>query len=246
MFADPIALLLPLAHLLLATISAGHALMYKRDPRASVTWIVVCIMIPFVGPIIYFLLGVNRVRTRAKAYRKNRGLVDFERSERYREPGDCGPVPCNPLTAVGATISGHKLLPGNQVTPLYNGDETYAPMLQAIGEAARTVYLSTYIFETKTTGRAFINALAAAKDRGVEVKVLIDGVGQHYAWPHAKRLLRRQGVDARLFLPFRLIPPAMHFNLRNHRKILVVDNTIAFTGGMNIGHRHVARPDGSF
>ncbi|MBT8137145.1 MAG: PLDc N-terminal domain-containing protein [Gammaproteobacteria bacterium] len=221
--------------------------MYKRDPRASVTWIVVCVMIPFVGPFTYYLLGVNRVQRTARAYRKDRGLVGYERSERStQEEKDCGPVPHHPLSAVGAAISGHLPLPGNAVTSLYNGDEVYAHMLEAIATARESVRLSTYIFETKETGRRFVDALAAARERGVEVRVLIDGVGQHYGWPSARRLLRRRGVDVRLFLPFRLLPPALHFNLRNHRKILVVDGVVAFTGGINIGHRHVAQADGSY
>ena len=241
-----LSLFLLATHLSLAVLGAGHALLYKRDPRSSVTWMVVCLLIPFGGPISYYLLGVNRVRTRAKAYRENRGLVGFERPERYKDVDACSPETLGPLAAVGATISGHHLLPGNSVTPWHNGDSAYAAMLAAIGNAKKIVYLSTYIFESKVTGRQFTDALAAAKDRGVDVKILIDGVGQHYARPSAVRMLKRAKLDVRLFLPLRLIPPAIHLNLRNHRKILVVDGEVAFTGGMNIGSRHVACPDGSY
>ena len=241
-----LSLLLLAVHLLLAVLGAGHALLYKPDPRSSVTWIVVCLLIPFGGPISYYLLGVNRVRTRAKAYRENRGLVGFERPERYKNVDQCAPDTLSPLAAVGASVSGHRLLPGNSVTPLHNGDAAYAAMFEAINNAQDIVYLSTYIFESKKTGQHFVDVLAAARDRGVDVRILIDGVGQHYARPSAVRLLKRAKLNVRLFLPLRLIPPAIHLNLRNHRKILVVDSEVAFTGGMNIGGRHVACDDGSY
>ncbi|NNF66101.1 MAG: cardiolipin synthase [Gammaproteobacteria bacterium] len=205
---------------------------------------VVCLFIPFFGPISYYILGVNRVRTRAKAYRESRGLIGFERPERYSAISLKNIDALGPLATVGATISGHYLLPGNKVLPLQDAGKAYDAMLAAIDQAVHRVYLASYIFESDKTGQRFIDALVAAKKRNVEVKILIDGVGQYYSYPTATRLMKRAGLDVRLFLPFRLIPPALHFNLRNHRKILVADSTVAFTGGMNIGSRHVARADG--
>src|SRR5690625_7054752 len=74
---------------------------------------------------------------------------------------------------------------------------------------------------------------------GVTVRVLIDGVGEWYSWPRASSLLRRAGVDTARFLPPRLVPPSISINLRNHHKILVVDDRVGFTGGMNISDRHL-------
>src|SRR5699024_9418537 len=106
--------------------------------------------------------------------------------------------------------------------------------------------LSTYILETNHVGKRFINVLGRAVKRGVDVRVLIDGVGEYYAWPHPRpvRLLHRQGVNVARFLPPRLLPPSLQLNLRNHRKMLITDSTIAFTGGMNIGDRHFASKGG--
>jgi cardiolipin synthase len=82
--------------------------------------------------------------------------------------------------------------------------------------------------------------LAAARDRGVRVFVLIDGIGELYSFPWAARLLRKRDVRVLRFLPPRLLPPRLQINLRNHRKVLVVDGETAFTGGMNIGDRYLA------
>src|SRR5690606_13787819 len=79
-----------------------------------------------------------------------------------------------------------------------------------------------------------------AARRGVDVRVLLDGVGELYSWPRAGLALRRRGVRLARFLPPRILPPALRLNLRNHRKILVVDGATAFTGGMNLDARHLA------
>jgi cardiolipin synthase len=113
-------------------------------------------------------------------------------------------------------------------------------MLNAIGRARRSICLCTYIFETNATGKKFIAALAAAVDRGVDVRVILDGVGEYYSFPKAGRVLKRAKVPVVRFFPPRLLPPSFFINLRNHRKILVVDGVEGFTGGMNIGDRHLA------
>src|SRR5690625_5765253 len=118
-------------------------------------------------------------------------------------------------------------------------------MLQAIDSARDHICLTTYIFDTDETGRRFIDALGRAVERGVTVRVLIDGVGEWYSWPRASSLLRRAGVDTARFLPPRLIPPSVSINLRNHHKILVVDDRVGFTGGMNIRDRKSTRLNSS-
>src|SRR5690606_28904610 len=131
------------------------------------------------------------------------------------------------------------LVDGTRVGPLRNGEEAYPAMRAAIRGAEHSVRLSTYIFGTRGVGGEFIDALADARKRGVDVRVLLDGIGELYSWPRAGLELRRRGIRAARFLPPRLIPPALRINLRNHRKILVVDHAVAFTGGMNIDVRHL-------
>ncbi|NND59363.1 MAG: cardiolipin synthase [Gammaproteobacteria bacterium] len=242
MEAGIVALLLTISHLALATASASHALIYKRDPRAAIAWMVVSVTVPFIGPVIYYMFGINRVRTAAIGYRNDR-LVSYERPERYSEYLGCA-SPVDALSMVGATVSGNRMLCANSVEPLINGEATYAAMLEAINEASDFVHLTTYILESGDVGKTFIDALAQAVERGVDVRVLIDGFGQYYAIPTATRLLRKAGVPVQCYLPPRLFPPSLHVNLRNHRKVLVVDGVVAFTGGANIGRRHIADEHG--
>jgi cardiolipin synthase len=226
--------------------SAGHALLHKRDPRAGLGWIVTCLALPGFGALLYWLLGVNRIRTRARDWRaRGQGMP-------WEEPRLCpwsieesASLPFlqenySALLSLSDAVTRRNLLPGNRVTPLHNGEEAYPAMLDAIRSARRSVHLSTYIFDSDGTGRQFVEVLAGAADRGVEVLVLIDALGERYSLPTARRLLRGSKVRVARFLPPSLSGRGIYFNLRNHRKLLVVDGEVGFAGGMNLGDRHLA------
>lgn len=225
--------------------SAGHALLFKRDPRASWGWIAVCFLFPVVGPLLYLLFGINRVQTRAKRLTQNLPFLYPVTHHRPEIPladhpkADLG-FEDRKIARISDTVTRRPLVAGNRIDLLRNGEEAYPAMLEAIEEAGRYVYLSTYILESNQTGRQFVDSLARARSRGVDVRVLLDGIGELYSFPRSGRLLKKQGVRFARFLPPRLMPPSAHVNLRNHRKILVTDSRAAFTGGMNIGDRHLA------
>ncbi|MBL39441.1 MAG: cardiolipin synthase [Xanthomonadales bacterium] len=235
-------LIAALFHLVISPVAALHALMFKRDSRAAFGWIALCLLLPVAGPVLYTILGINRIRRRARRLELPGLRVGFERGRgRLPENSDRPEMPTElqPLELIGARLSEHPVTARNAVDPLVNGDETFPAMLEAIDEAARSVFLSSYIFDTDETGTAVIEHLAAARRRGVDVRVVVDGVGQFYSWPRAPRRLRAAGIRTAVFLPPRLLPPRLSINLRNHHKILVVDGHTAFTGGLNIGDRHV-------
>lgn len=104
--------------------------------------------------------------------------------------------------------------------------------------------LCSYIFDNDATGKAFVAALEAAVRRGVEVRVLVDAIGELYSWPRISRALKAAGIPHRRFLPPRWFPPFGYVNLRTHRKLLIVDGTTGFCGGMNIGDRHATMESG--
>lgn len=230
----------------IAVVSAGHALLSKRDPKASIGWIAVCVLIPFAGPLLYYLFGINRVRTRArKLQRRSESLQAVEakpvRKRKVRTAADAGSQSENPeLVHISEIITDRPLVGGNLIGVLHNGEQAYPAMLDAIENARQSLFLATYIFETNDTGRAFVDALDRAVRRGVDVRVMIDGLSDMVNLPRASRLLKKRGIPFAMFLPPRLIPPTVTLNLRNHRKILVADGEIGFTGGINIGDSHLA------
>jgi cardiolipin synthase len=119
-------------------------------------------------------------------------------------------------------------------------------MIEAISNAETSVRLCTYLFETDEIGRKFVDALGASAARGVDVRVLVDAIGERYSSrPRASKMLRhREGVKVERFLPLTLSLRGLRVNLRNHRKLLIVDSELAFTGGMNIGRRHMVTASG--
>ncbi len=235
--------------LLSGLFAAVHALMTKEESANALGWVAVCIGIPMVGVILYLLFGINRISMLARNW-ETRGRWDPENTKVDAHKSVFAKVVHEAfdekafyaLTHTSNRVCDNPLLDGCRVLPLYDGTTAYPRMLDAIDRAKESVFLSTFIFSPSGVGAAFIRTLAAAHQRGVEVKVLIDGVGCLYSFPTAPRRLRKLGVPTALFLPpFRSWYHTLHFNLRNHHKILVTDGEIAFTGGMNINDKNVAR-----
>jgi cardiolipin synthase len=229
------------ALILVSLLSSAHVILHKRDSRAAIGWVGLIWLAPGVGALLYTILGVNRIRRRASALGRAR-----RRALSPIEPRDVTADTAAHLARLGDSVSGRQLLGGNRVTPLSDGDAAYPAMLDAIEQASRSVTLSSFIFAADAIGRRVVDALARAARRGVEVRVLVDGAGVRYSRPPIHRVLRRAGVRAARFLPMTSGRGLAFFNLRNHRKILVADGRVGFSGGMNIRDLHVVgagRPD---
>jgi cardiolipin synthase len=191
-------------------------------------------VLPALGVLAYILLGVNRVQRRAAKLRRRAPRHHSSLSQPGGEPG----THFAPLARLVGEIVGRPLLPGNAVEPLLNGVETYPAMLEAIAAAQRSIMLGSYIFDGDGVGAQFVEALVAAKARGVEVRVLVDDVSNRFSRHSAPKPLAHAGVPVGIFNP-PLVPARLHAaNLRNHRKIMVVDGALGFTGGMNIARRY--------
>ena len=172
-----------------AAFASFHALLTKPDPRSAFGWIAMCWLFPLGGAILYGLFGINRVRVRAKQLRGDRANSAPAARTRLQAP------PADHLMRIGDAVTQWSRMSGNSVAALENGENAFPKMLAAINGAERTVWLATYIFETDPVGQQFIKALQAAAARGVQLRVLVDGVGEWYSWPHAVPELRRVGVE---------------------------------------------------
>ena len=226
--------------LAIALATSSHAVLYKRDARAAVAWVGFIWLVPFLGALLYVLLGVNRIRRRARSLRADRPHAKlppnpFECSaSEFPQMVGSAAAHLATLAKVVASATGRPLLQGNRITPLQNGDVAYPAMIDAIDQARDSVLLSSYIFDNDRAGALFLEAFRRAVTRRVEVRVLIDDLGARYSWPSVIRGLERAGARVARFMP-KLLPTRFRFlNLRNHRKIMVVDGRVGFTGGMNI------------
>jgi cardiolipin synthase len=212
-----------------------HILLRKREVASAVGWIGLVWFAPILGALTYAMFGVNRVRRRAQRLRPQDGGAP----EALVAPAE-GLDPDFMALALGIGQITNRSLRAGAVTAIYrNGDEAYPAMLEAIAAAERSIALSSYIFRNDLWGGRFIDALAEAVRRGVAVRVLIDGFGGGWLTSPAYHRLMRHGVTAERFMHSSL-PWRMPFlNLRSHKKILVLDGLLGFTGGMNIADENV-------
>lgn len=228
--------------LLIAEIAAAstalvHVILKKNNPRAAGYWVAIIALVPLLGPVLYLLLGINIIHRSGRRYRELAGspgtgradyiplqLPDWE-TEVQSMPG---------LVHSLKTLSNMPLIGGNTVEMLRNGDEAMPAIIAAIDGAQKSVSLLSYIFEIKGIGFKIVDALDRAVKRGVQVRVMVDDAGTRYGWPPVTGELRRRGVMVHRFMPNHFVGRLLTMNLRNHRKLIVIDGKEGFTGGMNI------------
>lgn len=215
-----------------------HLLLNRRDSASTVGWAALVSLAPLTGFALYWVFGINRIERKAHRLRRSasqtRQRIEAALERCAREMLRLLSPQLIQLGNLGDALTGTPLEAGNRVDPLYGGDHAYPEMLATIDAARHSIALSTYIFDNDEIGRRFARALKRAQARGVEVRVLIDGVGQRYSRPPMIRLLRELGIPSAVFLAPSLPIRSQYLNLRNHRKILAVDGRMAFTGGLNI------------
>jgi len=217
-----------------------HAILLKRDTRSTIGWVGLIWLSPVFGAVAYVLLGVNRIRSRATQLRAGQARVThvlepaLATDDRLRAAIGPDDSPLRSLATLVGNVTSRPLVDGNDIEPLAGGDEAYPLMLEAIESARRSVGLASYIFDNDPTGKLFAEALGRAAARGVEVRVLVDGIGATYTFPSITGVLAKRRVRVARFLPTSVPFYFPYANLRNHRKIMVVDGRVGFTGGLNI------------
>ena len=229
------------AYLLLSLIVTIDVLLKKSDVRGALGWIGLVWLTPILGSVLYFLFGINRVTRRGlkmgRLHEKQASLPDAAIPQAQSHIAL--------LSQVSARVTQNPLTGGNGFKVLQGGDQAYPEMLAAIAGAKHCIAMSSYIFRNDAAGQAFATVLIAAARRGVQVRVLLDSVGIGYIYPEIFYRLQRGGVKAARFL-HTWLPWRMPFlNMRNHRKILVIDGALAFMGGINVGAENSARLSGA-
>lgn len=248
-FIEPlwVAWIVALLSAFASTVASFHVILHKRDERAALGWFGVIWLAPGVGAALYLIFGINRIRRRALRLRApRRGRVAAPRLESAPPSVDLAAV--NPPGSEGLGSLERALdrvcrfprVAGNRFEPLIDGDEAYPVMLDAIRSAERSIALMTYIFDRDRVGLSFVEALGDAVDRGVDVRVIVDDAGIRYSQPSILGLFRRRKIRFERFMKavFSRVP---YMNLRTHRKLLVVDGRVGFTGGINIREGHLIR-----
>lgn len=257
--AESLGLLHPLAgalHILLFFMVSLHCLYRRREASSALLWIFLAWMLPVVGPLLYLFFGIYRVPL--KAWHKKEAEQEFLQERRALEE-DALPLaywravhegeatePDTPLGrdlnhAMDQFLKEDPLLGGNAITPLVGGEEAYPLMLDSIRAARHHIHLQTFILGADEVGRRFMDLLAAKAREGVTVRLMYDSFGSTYA------ILRFFFRQYRHIPNLRLVPwtqsnvlkRRFQVNLRNHRKVLIVDGREAFTGGLNLARNNL-------
>lgn len=234
-------ILLIISNIILSLGTSIHILLTKRNPSVAVGWIGACWFKPWIGVLIYYLFGINRVKRKAqKLIQNSEEEQESQKLEQWKEPLEGSFAP---LVHMLDQITTRPLVGGNEIIAMHDGDNLYPLMLAEIEKSRHSVLLCSYIFRYDDLGEKFIEALIRAHQRGVEVRVLVDGIGSGYFYCKTEKYLKRAGIKAARFMHSFLLWKMPLVNLRNHRKILIIDGVRGFMGGLNIGAENIlARP----
>lgn len=218
----------------------------RRESGATLAWVVLIIAFPLFGLLAFWVLGRTRLRLRRKRRRRAESAMSGKTSPlvvaaaQALEPNERSPV-APEMNDLVKRLDGVGPMAGNAVTLYREGPGMFDAMEQAIREARDHVHVEFYIWEPDPLGVRMRDALVAAARRGVAVRLLVDDVGSLKAKAKFFAPIEEAGGKPRRFLPVSLFTRRLDLNNRNHRKIVVVDGKVGFTGGMNVGEEYLGQ-----
>ncbi|HLU12554.1 MAG TPA: cardiolipin synthase [Arenimonas sp.] len=209
---------------------AGWIVLQKREPIATLSWLLSLAALPVLGLLIYHFFGPQRIRR--QQLRRNRSRAGLEPA---LPPGLSASDDCVTLARLGQSATRYAPATATEAELLVGGCATYDALLAAIARAQHHIHLEYYIFDPDHSGTAVRDALAERARAGVRVRLLLDAIGSGKTSHRFLAPLREAGAEIAWFHPVRLRwvwRPRV--NLRSHRKLVVVDGLEAFTGGINV------------
>lgn len=224
----------------LGLLTVPFILVQRRGrPVAALAWILAIFSLSWIGLLSWWLVGFNHLRRKRKWRKRSKARV----KEALTELRDQLEVEAPAELPEALRANDYGVFPpthGNTVELLVDGEQAYPRMLEAIEEARAHVHFCFYIWRKDEWGTRFRDALAAAAARGVQVRALYDDLGSASVDPRFLEPLLSAGGHCVSFLPNRILRGRWSVNFRNHRKILVADGRIGFTGGINIGDEYAS------
>ncbi|MCP3869684.1 MAG: cardiolipin synthase [Gammaproteobacteria bacterium] len=212
-------------------------ILQRRESGATLAWILVIFLVPFVGLLAFWVLGTTRLHLRRRKRRKIEkrlapALNQLLNRTVKRESGVELPLS---LLYLAEKLDDVGPQPGNAIQLYRKGALAFDALESAFDTAKQYIHLVYYVWEDDSTGQRMRDGLARAAARGVEVRLLIDDVGSRGVKGDFFRDLLQAGGQVERFLPVNPLNRQLALNNRNHRKIVVVDGKTGFTGGMNVG-----------
>ena len=211
----------------------------NRNPVKSMAWVLVLVLLPVLGLVIYLIFGRS---LKGMGLISRSGLRELRRRNDYSDNVDLK-MDLSDSSRQLITLANKLTIPhlfiGNDIDTFTTGRDKFDTMMQDIAQARDYIHLQYFIIENDEIGSQLITLLMEKARQGVQVRVLYDYVGSFYMRPRVLRRMREAGIEVHPFLEVTLANVAFRVNWRNHRKIIVIDGRIGYIGGMNIAERYV-------
>lgn len=214
---------------LLGVLLIAHILLQKHSPSGTLAWLLVILLLPYAGVPLYLMFGGRKLQRRAE----KKCRLGLDTSMAIPEEDACVADRILRSYNIPGAQDGHRL------SLCETGQQTFNELVRLIDGAQKSIHISTFIFRPDAVGRLILTKLAEKAAAGVSVRLLMDGVGSLHTRPRHLRKLTRAGGKIAWFMPVLHRPFRGRTNLRNHRKIVVVDHTTLLAGGTNIGAEYI-------
>lgn len=211
----------------------------NRNPVKSLAWVTILLLFPVVGVVLYIFFGrsiknkrmISRRNRRRLRKRQGRVFADIRSSALSAE--------ARQIANLSRTLTGEQFYDDNEVEIFADGKSKFDALEEDLRRARHSINIQYYIVENDSTGRRITDILVQKVSEGVTVRLIYDHVGSFHVASRFFSELRRRGVQAQPFFKVSFPWLGTHVNWRNHRKICVIDNTVAYLGGMNIADRYI-------
>jgi len=235
-------LLLLLLSVLQVLIIGRVVLLKNSTPEKTIVWLFILALFPIFGFIAYVVFGR---RTRGNLFRdKPLAQLPYQQQRELDQNAMLSLLCSDSETKLARLLinSGSAFLSVNsQLEILLNGREKFTELFNALEGAAHHIHLSYYIFKNDEIGEDVAKILSRKVAEGVEVRVILDGMGSHAVSGNFIRTMQQSGIQTEWFFPIRFPYITSKLNLRYHRKVVIIDGCTGFMGGLNIGDEYLSR-----
>ena len=214
----------------------------RKEPTTTWAWLLVLIILPGIGFLLYLIFGQNL--SRQKIFREKK-VIDERKSreliEKFKKEKSANNISNEFIELINMNYNHSKSLytTGNDIKVYIDGIEKFKQLIEDIRNAKNFIHIEYYIFKLDDLGKQIINELKKKVDEGLEVRLLVDGMGSKSLRNNHIRYIRDLGIKFHVFFPGRLPYINMRLNYRNHRKIAIIDGKFGYVGGFNVGNEYV-------
>lgn len=230
----------------LTVVTVTWVLMTKKNSTSAVAWCLLVFFVPIVGSLFFLIFGYQQIHRPLRRKQKHKKLFRLTNPAGRQEAVGPGAALADnravqDMARLAQRFGAFPVTTGNRVVFYYEGAPAFAAKLAAIRLARHHVHLEYFIIQPDEMGREFLEVLAQKAREGVEVRLLYDAMGSHRLYRRTLQPLLAAGGKCSVFLPLNPFRRRIQVNMRDHRKLLIIDGRIAFTGGLNIGDEYVGK-----